>query len=110
VTEQILTRLLPIEWANPWILVTRPIEMRKKLCENRDGERSLANTLFAGATSSLHGELESRLPNFAPEVEIDRQGGPDNVCFAPRGESQVRNVVSMQGHLGYRDRIYRAAY
>jgi hypothetical protein len=59
--------------------------MRKKLCEDRDGERSLANTLFTGATSSLHGELESRLPNFAPEVEIDRQGGPDNVCFAPAG-------------------------
>src|SRR5215831_17812794 len=66
-----------------------------------------------GSTSAKNprrGELESWLPNFAPEVEIDRQGGPDNVCFAPLGESQMRNVVSMQGHLGYRDRIYRAAY
>jgi hypothetical protein len=47
--------------------------------ENRDGGRSLPNTLFTGAMSSLHGELGSQLPNFAPKVEIDRQGGPDNV-------------------------------
>jgi len=62
--------------------------MRKKLCENRAGERSLANTSFTGAMSSLHGELESWLPNFAPEVEIDRQGGPDNVCFARWGRAK----------------------